>query len=47
MIAGVDGMNFENMPERALGHGATRSALLTMAVIDVYLFYRLRKAGWL
>ena len=46
MIAGLYGMNFENMPELRwhLGYPVT---LLVMAAIDVYLFYRFRKAGWL
>ena len=46
MIAGLYGMNFENMPELrwSLGYPV---ALLTMVVIDVYLFYRFRKTGWL
>jgi magnesium transporter len=46
MIAGLYGMNFENMPELrwSWGYPAT---LLVMAAIDVYLFYRFRKTGWL
>jgi magnesium transporter len=46
MIAGLYGMNFENMPELRwnLGYPVT---LLVMVVIDVYLFYRFRKTGWL
>ena len=46
MIAGLYGMNFENMPELrwSLGYPVT---LLVMAAIDVYLFYRFRKTGWL
>jgi magnesium transporter len=46
MIAGIYGMNFEHMPELhwALGYPV---ALAVMVVIDVYLFYRFRKAGWL
>ena len=46
MIAGVYGMNFEHMPELRWGLGYPVT-LLTMAVIDVYLFRRFRKAGWL
>jgi len=46
MIAGVYGMNFEHMPELRWGLGYP-VALLTMAIIDVYLFYRFRKTGWL
>jgi magnesium transporter len=46
MIAGLYGMNFENMPELrwSWGYPAT---LLVMVAIDVYLFYRFRKTGWL
>ena len=46
MIAGIYGMNFAHMPELGwkYGYGA---ALGVMAAIDVYLFYRLRKAKWL
>jgi len=46
MIAGLYGMNFDNMPELRwhLGYPVT---LLVMATIDVYLFYRFRKTGWL
>jgi magnesium transporter len=46
MIAGLYGMNFENMPELRwnLGYPVT---LLVMAAIDIYLFYRFRKTGWL
>ena len=46
MIAGIYGMNFTYMPEIdwALGYPL---ALLAMAVIDLYLFYRFRRAQWL
>jgi magnesium transporter len=46
MIAGVYGMNFEHMPELSWGLGYPVT-LLTMAAIDIYLFSRFRKAGWL
>jgi magnesium transporter len=46
MIAGVYGMNFQNMPELSWIYGYP-VALVCMAVIDVYLFYRFRKANWL
>jgi len=46
LIAGVYGMNFQNMPEIAWYWGYP-FALLMMAGIDVYLFYRFRKAKWL
>lgn len=46
LIAGIYGMNFEDMPELhwRFGYLAT---LLLMGAIDGYLFYRLRKAKWL
>jgi magnesium transporter len=45
-IASLYGMNFKNMPELdwAYGYPATIAA---MAVINVILFFRFRKAGWL
>ena len=46
MIAGIYGMNFQHMPELGWRFGYV-GALAVMAVIDVYLFYRLRKAKWL
>ena len=46
MIAGLYGMNFENMPELRWSWGYPVT-LLVMAAIDVYLFYRFRKTGWL
>jgi magnesium transporter len=46
MIAGIYGMNFAHMPELGWKYGYG-SALGVMAAIDVYLFYRLRKAKWL
>ncbi len=39
-------MNFEHMPELKWPIGYPVS-LGVMVGIDVYLFYRLRKAGWL
>lgn len=46
MIAGIYGMNFKHMPEldAAWGYPLT---LAIMFGIDVYLFLRFRKAGWL
>jgi magnesium transporter len=46
LIAGVYGMNFKHMPELdwLFGYPAVLSA---MAGIDAYLFYTLRRAGWL
>jgi magnesium transporter len=46
MVAGIYGMNFEHMPELAWTFGYPL-ALGIMAVIDAYLFWRFRKAGWL
>jgi magnesium transporter len=46
LIAGVYGMNFEQMPglNWELGYPVT---VFTMLAIDVYLFFRFRRAGWL
>jgi magnesium transporter len=46
MVAGIYGMNFEHMPELGWKFGYP-SALGVMTLIDIYLFYRLRKAKWL
>jgi magnesium transporter len=46
MIAGIYGMNFEHMPELQWPFGYP-VALAAMAGIDLYLFFRFRKAGWL
>jgi magnesium transporter len=46
LIAGVYGMNFHNMPELNWIWGYPL-ALLLMAGIDGYLFYRFRRAKWL
>jgi magnesium transporter len=46
MIAGIYGMNFEQMPELNWAFGYPLS-IAVMAAIDGYLFYRFRKAGWL
>jgi magnesium transporter len=46
MIAGVYGMNFENMPELKWAWGYPLTVAI-MAAIDIYLFWRFRKAGWL
>jgi magnesium transporter len=45
MIAGVYGMNFRNMPELDWVWGYP-AAIGTMVIIDLYLIYRFRKAGW-
>ena len=46
MIAGVYGMNFKHMPELDWTYGYPL-ALGVMALIDLYLVYRFRKAKWL
>lgn len=46
MIAGVYGMNFEHMPELKFAYGYP-VALLAMLVLDVVLWRRFKKAGWL
>lgn len=46
MIAGIYGMNFEHMPELKWRYGYAAS-LLFMAVIDVLLYFRFKKAKWL
>jgi magnesium transporter len=46
LIAGVYGMNFQHMPELDWIFGYPL-ALGAMVSIDVYLFYRFRKAKWL
>ena len=46
MIAGVYGMNFEHMPELKweLGYPLT---MAVMVALDLFLFWRFRKAGWI
>jgi len=46
MIAGIYGMNFRHMPELGWTFGYP-FALGLMVAIDGYLFYRLRRAGWI
>jgi len=46
MIAGVYGMNFNNMPELDWVFGYPL-AVVAMVVIDLYLYFRFRKAKWL
>jgi magnesium transporter len=45
LIAGLYGMNFEHMPllKWPFGFGAI---LTTMAAVDVHVWFRFRKAGW-
>jgi magnesium transporter len=46
LMAGVYGMNFQNMPELRWAYGYP-VALGSMVVIDLYLAYRFRQAKWL
>jgi magnesium transporter len=46
MIAGIYGMNFQHMPELKWAYGYPVTVAV-MVLIDVYLYYRFRKAGWL
>ena len=46
MVAGVYGMNFSNMPELRWAYGYP-SAIAVMALIDLYLVYRFKKAKWM
>jgi len=46
LVAGVYGMNFSNMPELRWQYGYPTAAL-SMALIDLYLVYRFRKAKWM
>jgi magnesium transporter len=46
MIAGVYGMNFEHIPELEWRFGYPLTLAIMMAV-DIWLFWRFRKAGWL
>lgn len=45
MVAGVYGMNFRHMPELDWRWGYP-AAIASMVLIDLYLVYRFRKAGW-
>ncbi len=46
MIAGIYGMNFNQMPELTWKYGYPASLSL-MALIDLYLVYRFKKAKWM
>jgi magnesium transporter len=46
LVAGIYGMNFDHMPELRWRYGYA-VAMGIMAAIDIYLFYRFRKAKWL
>jgi magnesium transporter len=46
MIAGIYGMNFEHMPELKWHYGYPLS-LAVMAAVDIFLFFRFKRARWL
>jgi magnesium transporter len=46
LIAGIYGMNFEHMPELSWEAGYPM-ALVLMATIVSFLFWRFKRAGWL
>jgi magnesium transporter len=46
MIAGIYGMNFEHMPELKWRYGYALS-LAVMAALDVFLYFRFKRARWL
>ena len=46
MVAGIYGMNFDHMPELRWAFGYP-AAVASMVLIDIYLVYRFKKAGWM
>jgi magnesium transporter len=46
MVAGIYGMNFDHMPELRWAFGYPAS-VASMVLIDIYLVYRFKKAGWM
>jgi magnesium transporter len=46
MVAGIYGMNFKHMPELDWQYGYFVSIAM-MALVDVYLYFRFKKAHWL
>jgi magnesium transporter len=46
MIAGIYGMNFKVMPELEWAWGYPAS-LVAMFVLDVYLWFKFKRTGWL
>jgi magnesium transporter len=46
MVAGIYGMNFENMPELSSTWGYP-AVLTLMASISGFLAYKFKKSGWL
>jgi magnesium transporter len=45
-VAGVYGMNFKHMPELDWAYGYPL-AIAVMVIVDIYLFFRFRRSGWL
>lgn len=46
LLAGIYGMNFQHMPELSWKYGYF-AAIAAMIGVDLYIFFRLRKAKWL
>jgi magnesium transporter len=46
MVAGIYGMNFENMPELKWSFGYPL-VVTVMVVVDIYLYFHFRKLKWL
>jgi len=46
MIAGIYGMNFQTIPELHYKYGYP-ACLAVMFTVDLFLWWRFRKAGWL
>lgn len=46
MIAGIYGMNFEHMPELKWRYGCVLS-LAVMGALDIFLYFRFKRARWL
>ena len=46
LLAGIYGMNFEHMPELKWQLGYPL-AVASMVIVDIYLAWRFRKAGWM
>ena len=45
-LAGIYGMNFENMPELRMAFGY-QTVLVVIVIVCVFLHWRFRKNGWL
>jgi magnesium transporter len=46
MIAGIYGMNFHRIPELDWAYGYP-AVIVVMLALDIGLYWRFRKAGWL